>query len=68
MLLLVFYKHVSFSMTGDRFLSFCFFGHESFAIHFLLRMWMRKKETEEKKKSAINLNSCWSKQENEYGT
>lgn len=38
MRLFVFYKHVSFSMTGDSVLSFCFSGHESFAIHFLLRM------------------------------
>lgn len=50
MLLFVFYKHVSFSMTGDSVLSFCFSGHESFAIHFLLRMWKRKRETVEKKK------------------
>ena len=53
MLLFVFYKHVSFSMTGDSVLSFCFSAHKSFAIHSLLCIRERWK----KKKLAINLGS-----------
>lgn len=67
MLLFVFYKHVSFSMTGDSVLSFCFSGHESFAIHFL-RMYVWKREEKNVGYKFGFLCSCWSKQENEYGT
>lgn len=55
MLLFVFYKHVSFSMTGDSVLSFCFSGHESLlSIFFSVCVCEREKG----KKSAINLDFC----------